>query len=96
MDARPILETVVRVLGEAGLEVILVGNAAAALHGAPVTTIDFDFLFRPTPGNIRKLKTVANRWMRLFCGHIIPHPGYFEWFAIAMDCSLTSCPLSTV
>jgi hypothetical protein len=47
------------VLNEHGLEAVLIGNAAAALRGAPVTTIDFDFLFRNTPANIRKLKAVA-------------------------------------
>jgi hypothetical protein len=39
--------------------VILVGNAAAALQGAPVTTLDFDFMFRNTPLNLKKLKKVA-------------------------------------
>ncbi len=37
----------------------MIGNAAAALHGAPVTTLDFDFMFRDTPANLRKLKAVA-------------------------------------
>ena len=37
------------------LEAILVGNAAAALQGAPVTTLDFDFMFRKTPVNLKKL-----------------------------------------
>jgi hypothetical protein len=32
---------------------------ARALHGAPITTVDFDFLFRKTPKNLRKLKAVA-------------------------------------
>ncbi|MBI3767741.1 MAG: hypothetical protein HY271_04500 [Deltaproteobacteria bacterium] len=41
------------------LDAVLVGNAAAALQGAPVTTLDFDFMFRETPGTIRKLKRVA-------------------------------------
>ena len=41
------------------LEAVLIGNAAAALHGAPVTTLDFDFMFRDTPANMRKLKRVA-------------------------------------
>jgi hypothetical protein len=59
MDARPLLETLARALHEAGLEAILIGNAAAALHGAPVTTIDFDFYFRKTPHNLRKLKSLA-------------------------------------
>lgn len=42
-----------------GLEAVLIGNAAAALQGAPVTTIDFDFLFRKTPRNVAKLKALA-------------------------------------
>ena len=41
------------------LEAILIGNAGAAVHGAPVTTLDFDFMFRDTPTNLRKLKAMA-------------------------------------
>lgn len=41
------------------LEAVLIGNAAAALQGAPVTTVDFDFLFRRTPRNLVKLKALA-------------------------------------
>jgi hypothetical protein len=59
MDARPTLFALARVRDEVGLEAIMIGNAAAALHGAPVTTLDFDFLFRKTPGNLRKLKAIA-------------------------------------
>jgi hypothetical protein len=59
MDARPILETVARVLHKHGLEAILIGNAAAALQGAPVTTIDLDFLIRKTPRNTQKLTAIA-------------------------------------
>lgn len=43
----------------AGLEAIMIGNAAAALQGAPVTTLDFDFMFRETPSNRSKLKRFA-------------------------------------
>lgn len=71
MDARPILVTLARVLEEEGLEVVLIGNAAAALQGAPVTTLDFDFLFRKTPGNLRKLKAVATR-----LGAVVLRPYY--------------------
>jgi predicted nucleotidyltransferase len=59
MDAGPLLGEVGRQLREASLEAVLIGNAAAALQGAPVTTVDFDFLFRKTPRNLAKLKTVA-------------------------------------
>src|SRR5438270_2850106 len=59
MNGRPLLSTLARVLHEHGLEAILIGNAAAALNGAPVTTVDFDFLFRKTPENLRKLRSVA-------------------------------------
>lgn len=31
------------------------------MQGAPVTTVDFDFLFRPTPRNLAKLKMLARR-----------------------------------
>jgi predicted nucleotidyltransferase len=60
MDARPILVAVARALREQGLEAILIGNAAAALHGAPVTTVDFDFMLRKAPANIRKLEGIAD------------------------------------
>ena len=59
MDAAPILARVARVMRETGLEAVMIGNAAAALHGAPVTTVDIDFLFRKTPANVRKLKKLA-------------------------------------
>lgn len=61
MDARPTLFTLARLLDEEGLEAVMIGNAAAALHGAPVTTLDFDFLFPKTPANLRKLKALARR-----------------------------------
>jgi hypothetical protein len=59
MDAQPELALLARVLNEHGLEAILIGNMAAALHGAPVSTIDIDFFFRKTPRNMQKLKRVA-------------------------------------
>jgi hypothetical protein len=49
MNAAPLLHSVVAALAEVRLEVILIGNAAAAIQGAPVTTVDFDFMFRATP-----------------------------------------------
>ena len=59
MNAEPLLNRVAKVLADHRLEVVMVGNAAAALQGAPVTTLDVDFMFRKTPTNLKKLKAVA-------------------------------------
>ena len=59
MDATPIVARIARTVQVHGLEVLLIGNAGAAMHGAPVTTVDIDFLYRRTPANVRKLKRIA-------------------------------------
>ena len=59
MDAKPFLVEIGRLLRQLHLEAVLIGNAAAALQGAPVTTVDFDFLLRKTPRNLGKLKALA-------------------------------------
>ena len=59
MDAKPLLVEVARHMNAVKLEAVLIGNAAAALQGAPVTTVDFDFLFRKTPRNLGKLKRLG-------------------------------------
>lgn len=61
MDAAPFLVEVGRALASVSLDAVLIGNAGAALQGAPVTTLDFDFLFRRTPRNLAKLKRFATR-----------------------------------
>lgn len=71
MDARPVLALLARVLEQCGLEAILIGNAAAAVQGAPVTTLDVDFLFRKNPRNLAKLKLVAKA-----LGAVILRPYY--------------------
>jgi predicted nucleotidyltransferase len=59
MDAAPLLIRVAQLLRQHKLDAILIGNAAAALQGAPVTTVDIDFLFRETPTSLKKLKALA-------------------------------------
>ena len=59
MNASPLLVKIAMALHKVRLEAVMVGNAAAALHGAPVTTLDIDFMFRKTPNNMRKLKAFA-------------------------------------
>jgi predicted nucleotidyltransferase len=71
VNAEPFLAEVARHLEELHFDVVLIGNAAAALHGAPVTTVDFDFMFRQTPVNRRKLKELAGR-----LGAVVLRPYY--------------------
>lgn len=71
MDAKPFLTLIAEALDDVGLEAVLVGNAAAALHGAPVSTLDFDFMFRKTPVSLGKLKRLARR-----LGAVILRPYY--------------------
>ena len=59
MDAAPILARIAELRARHGFEAVLIGNAAAALQGAPVTTVDLDFLFRRTPASWKKLKALA-------------------------------------
>jgi predicted nucleotidyltransferase len=60
MNAEPLLIQIARTLAKCRLDVVLIGNAAAALQGSPVTTMDFDFRFRKTPTNLTKIKRVAD------------------------------------
>ena len=59
MNAQPVLARIAAALESSGLEAVLIGNAAAALQGAPVTTLDFDFMFRKTKTNVEKMKRFA-------------------------------------
>jgi hypothetical protein len=56
VDATP---AIARALQEVKLDAVLIGNAAAALQRAPVTTADFDYFFRKTARNLAKLKALA-------------------------------------
>jgi predicted nucleotidyltransferase len=60
MDAEPLLSLVARLLATHHFDVVLIGNAAAALQGSPVTTMDLDFMFRKTSTNLSKLKRLAD------------------------------------
>lgn len=60
MDAAPLLRKVATALADCRLDAVLIGNAAAALQGAPIT-LDFDFLFHVSSSSLRKLKCVADR-----------------------------------
>ena len=61
VDAKPLLLEIARHMADVNLEAVMIGNAAAALQGAPVTTVDFDVLFRKTSRNLSKLRTLATK-----------------------------------
>jgi hypothetical protein len=42
-------------LFDAGVEFIVVGGAAAVIHGAPIITNDLDIVHRRTPENVARL-----------------------------------------
>lgn len=44
-----------------GVEYVVVGGAAAVLHGAPVTTQDLDIVHRLSPENIGRLQRCLSR-----------------------------------
>jgi len=78
MDAWPLLARIAELLERNSLEAILIGNAAAALAGAPVTTIDFDFLFRKTPVNLHKLKAIAKELEAVILTPYYPVSGLYR------------------
>ena len=59
MDAR-LLEKIFSTFKKVGLEVVLVGNMAAAVHGAPVTTQDADCVIRETELNMKNYFVNSN------------------------------------
>jgi len=55
------LEALLEALLEANIEFIVVGGAAAVIHGAPVTTMDLDVIYRMTADNIDRLMALLER-----------------------------------
>ena len=78
MNATPLLTQIAQALKSCRVEAVLIGNAAAALHGAPVTTLDFDFMFRATPGNLRKLKAFAKGFEAIVLRPYYPASGLYR------------------
>lgn len=71
LNGSSLLVRIADALATCRLEAVLIGNAAAALQGAPVTTVDVDFMFRRTPANMTKLKKFARE-----IGAVILRPYY--------------------
>ena len=82
MNASTYLERVARALRKARLDAILVGNAAAAIQGAPVSTLDFDFVIRDTPRSAAKIRSFA---LALSASAIVPYEGASRMVRVSSD-----------
>jgi hypothetical protein len=54
------LEALLEALVHGGVEFVVVGGAAAVLHGAPVTTVDLDIVHRRSDENVDRLLAVLD------------------------------------
>jgi hypothetical protein len=61
MNAEPDLKILARLLDEVKLEAVMIGNAAAAINGSPVTTLDIDFIVPQTPQTYRAIAVLAQK-----------------------------------
>jgi len=70
------LAALIEILTSEGVEFIVVGGAAAVLHGAPTSTIDLDIVHRQTADNVNRLLSVLKRLDTIYRDpagrHIIP------------------------
>jgi len=78
MNAEPLLSRVARLLTKHRLEAVLIGNAAAALQGSPVSTVDLDFMFRDTPRNLQKLRRLADDLHAVIMRPFYPASGLYR------------------
>lgn len=61
MNAKPYLDEIAKQFADVKLDAVMIGNAAAAINGAPVTTLDIDFMVKQTDENYRKLAVLAQQ-----------------------------------
>ena len=54
-----ILLQLMRAVHDVGLDAVVIGNSAAALHGVPITTQDIDLFVKDTPRNAEKIKQLV-------------------------------------
>ena len=59
VNAGPLIVRIARAAAAARLELIVIGNAGAALRGAPVTTMDFDLFVRDLEAEDAKVRSFA-------------------------------------
>lgn len=78
MNAEPLLGRIAKLLTTHRLDVVLIGNAAAALQGSPVTTVDLDFMLLDTARNLQKLRRLARDLDAMVLRALYPRSGLFR------------------
>ena len=76
MNATPYLNELARWFSILKLDAVMIGNAAAVVHGAPVTTLDVDFMIEHTDENYRKLAFLAQQLNCQFIEMKLPGDNY--------------------
>jgi predicted nucleotidyltransferase len=61
MNAEADLIKLARLFAEINLQAVMIGNAAAAINGSPVTTLDVDFIVPQTPQTYRAIVLLAQK-----------------------------------
>ena len=76
MNAENFLTLIARQFAELQLDAVMIGNAAASIRGAPVTTLDIDFMLEHTDENYRKIAALAQRISCKFIEMKLPGDNY--------------------
>lgn len=61
MNAEADLKALAKLFAEVSLDAVMIGNAAAAINGSPVTTLDIDFIVPQTPQSYRAIALLAQK-----------------------------------
>ena len=61
MTAEPLIRRIIEAANAAKLDMIIIGNAAAALQGSPISTLDIDFYVRDVERKMPKIRALAER-----------------------------------
>ena len=85
MNVETYLVLLARHFAEMQLDAVMIGNAAASIRGATVTTLDVDFMIEHTDENYRKLAALAQRMDCLFVEIKLPGDNYMYRVAQRVD-----------
>jgi hypothetical protein len=61
MNAEADLKALSKLFAAVSLDAVMIGNAAAAINGSPVTTLDIDFIVPQTPHTYRAIALLAQK-----------------------------------